>query len=144
MRQVIRTTRLIPDVILVSSARRTRQTLEALDPWDETPIIEMMDDLYLATPAQILRVAATVTDTVRSLMIVGHNPGLHELAMTLAGAHGVSSNGHNTGELSEGFPAGALAEFTIAQSWRDLGANGSDGSARLTRFIRPRELTPEE
>jgi len=139
MRGVIRNLGLLPDVILVSSARRTLQTLEALAPWDETPLIEMMDGLYLASPERILAVVAGVSETVRSLMIVGHNPGLHELAVRLAGAHGVSSNGH-VQALNEGFPAGALAEFSVAQSWGELGA---DAGARLVRFIRPRELTED-
>src|SRR5271163_4852142 len=57
---------LVPDVILVSSARRTLQTLEALEPWDENPLIEPMDKLYLATAPQLLAILRGISDTVRS------------------------------------------------------------------------------
>ena len=145
MRDTLRKLGLVPDVVLVSSARRTLQTLDALAPWDETPIIEPMDQLYLAAPAQILRVAATVSETVRSLMIIGHNPGLHELALRLAGLHGASSSGSIGRQLAVGFPAGALAEFTIPGAWQELAASGEDAErqvgGRLVPFICPRDLT---
>ncbi len=130
-RQAMLTLGLAPDVVLVSSARRTLQTLEALEPWEESPLIEPMDRLYLATATQILSIIQGVADTVRSLMVVGHNPGLHDLALLLAGAHGMASNQRLTRQLAEGFPAGALAEFTVAAHWADLG----EGGGRLVRFL---------
>ena len=136
MRTAIRDLGLVPDVVLVSSARRTRQTLEALAPWDETPIIEPMDQLYLATPSQILGIIRGVSETVRSLMVVGHNPGLHDVAMLLAGARAMASDGAMTQLLAAGFPAGALAEFTVARSWGEL----DEGGGRLVRFLCPRDL----
>ncbi len=143
MRDVFRNLSLVPDVVLVSSARRTRQTLDALAPWDETPIIEPMDGLYLASPAHILAIVSGVAETVRSLMVVGHNPGLHELAMILAGPHAMSSHGHMARQLAEGFPAGALAEFTVANSWHALDpqSGSAEGAGRLVRFVRPRDLS---
>ncbi len=140
MRSAMRELGLVPDVVLVSSARRTLQTLEALAPWDETPIIEPMNGLYLASAGQILQLIQGISETVRSLLVVGHNPGLHNLAMTLVGAHAMSLNGNMTRKLAEGFPAAALAEFTIARSWRDLGEGGGEGGGRLVRFLCPRDL----
>jgi phosphohistidine phosphatase len=136
MRRAMLDRGLAPDLVLVSSARRTQETLEALEPWDESPLVETLAPLYLATAPQILAVINGVAETVRSLMVVGHNPGLHDLALTLAGAHAMSSNRHITGPLSEGFPAGALAEFTVASPWRDLG----EGGGRLVRFLSPKDL----
>jgi phosphohistidine phosphatase len=127
---------LLPDVVLVSSARRTLQTLDALAPWEETPIIEPMDGLYLASAAKLLEIIQGMSETVRSLMVVGHNPGLHELAISLAGVQGMSSNGHHERRLTEGFPAGAFVEFTVAAGWRDLG----EGGGRLVRLVCPRDL----
>ena len=49
MRQAMHELGLTPDVVLVSSARRTLQTMEALEPWADTPLVEPMDALYLAT-----------------------------------------------------------------------------------------------
>ncbi|WP_048863045.1 SixA phosphatase family protein, partial [Acidisphaera rubrifaciens] len=87
MGRMMRDLGLVPDLILVSSARRTLQTLEALEPWDETPLIEPMDALYLATAPQLCAVLNTVSETVRSVLLIGHNPGLHDLALMLtAGA----------------------------------------------------------
>jgi len=146
IRAAMRDLGLMPDVVLVSSARRTRQTLEALAPWDETPIIEPLNGLSLASASQILHLIRGISPTVRSLMVIGHNPGLHDLAMALVGAHAMSSNGNMMRKLAEGFPTGALAEFTIAQTWRALGDEGDDsggsaeGGGRLVRFLCPRDL----
>ena len=137
IRQAMRDLGLEPDVILVSTARRTRETLELLEPWDETPLVEPMDSLYLAPPAVLLDALHGVADTARSVMVVGHNPGMHELALSLlpptaeADLHQDPLRG-----LTHGFPSGALAEFSIAVPWSQLGAGGG----RLVRFITPRGL----
>jgi phosphohistidine phosphatase len=127
---------LAPDLVLVSSARRTLQTLEALEPWDETPLIEPMDALYLATAPHILAILNRVADTVRSVLVIGHNPGLHDLALTLTGAHAMSATTQPGSRLAAGFPTGALAEFTVAARWCDLG----EGGGRLVRFLSPKDL----
>ncbi len=137
IRAVLRDLNLLPDVVLVSSARRTMQTLEALAPWDETPIIEPMDGLYLAESPRILDIIRGVSETVRSLLVVGHNPGLHDFALLLAGTNAANANTQMARNLADGFPAGALAEFTVARGWRELG----EGSGRLVRFVCPRDLT---
>lgn len=133
MRAAIQELGLVPDMILVSPARRTMQTLQALEPWDETPLIEPIDSLYLADPNQILAALHGVPETVRSVMVLGHNPGLHDLALALAGAPPGGLAGQS---LQEGFPTAALAEFTIAGAWWDL----RDGGGRLVRFLTPRML----
>ena len=74
------------DLVLVSPARRTLETLEALEPWDETPLIETLESLYLGSASQLLSVLHGVGEVVRSVLVIGHNPGLHELAQMLAGA----------------------------------------------------------
>ncbi len=135
MRRAIRELSLLPDVVLVSSARRTLQTLEALGPWDETPLIEPMDALYLATAPGLLAVLNGVAETARSVMLIGHNPGLHELALLLAGRTD-REEGSPAGRLARGYPTGALVEFTIPGSWEQL----HGGSARLLRFLAPGDL----
>lgn len=135
MRTALHDLGLAPDIILVSSARRTLQTLEALEPWDDTPIVEPMDALYLADPAQILGVLHSVAETARSVMVIGHNPGMHEFAKLLVGPAMTLANS-DARRLTEGFPTGALAEFAIAGPWGALG----EGGGRLTRFLSPRDL----
>jgi phosphohistidine phosphatase len=127
---------LAPDLVLVSSARRTLQTLEALEPWQDAPLIEAMDALYLAPAPQIITILNKVPETVRSVMVIGHNPGLHDLALTLAGAHALATASQPTSRLAGGFPTGALAEFTVAARWSDLG----EGGGRLVRFLSPKDL----
>jgi phosphohistidine phosphatase len=127
---------LAPDVVLVSSARRTLQTLEALEPWDETPLIEPMDALYLASGAQLLAVLHGVAETARSVLLIAHNPGMHELALSLTGAHAMSQGVPAVRRLAEGYPTAALAEFSVAGPWWQL----EEGGARLLRFLLPRDL----
>ena len=137
---------LLPDLILVSSSRRTLQTLEALSPWSKVPLVEPMDALYLASARSMLDVLHNVTETVRSVLLIGHNPGMHELAMLLVGAQAFTHNaqmphGHFDppnllAKLSEGYPTGALAEFAVAGPWGALG----EGGGRLQHFLAPRDL----
>ena len=57
------------------------ETMSALEPWDDTPLIEPMDDLYLASEARLLATLRAVAETVRTVLLIGHNPGMHELAV---------------------------------------------------------------
>ncbi len=138
MGAAIRNLALVPDVVLVSSARRTLQTLEALGPWDETPLVEPMDALYLADAQQLLRVLNGVAETARSVLLIGHNPGLHELAVLLAGPQATDSPEGPVGRLAAGYPTGALAEYTVPGPWWQL----DSGRARLLRFLAPKDLKP--
>jgi phosphohistidine phosphatase len=133
MAQAIRELGLSPDVVLVSSARRTLQTLELIRPGFESgTLIEPMDALYLAPWPSLLGLLRDAPETARSVMIIGHNPGLHDLAMALAGR----AVGPDAQRLAEGYPTAALAEFGIAVPWRAL----DEGGGRLVRFLMPRDL----
>jgi len=136
MRTAIDGLGLAPDVVLVSTSRRTLQTLEALEPWADTPLVDRLDTLYLAPAPVVLKAVQEVGAMARSVMVVGHNPGLHDLAMLLVGAQGASFDNPDVRRLSEGFPSGALAEFTITGPWQTL----DEGGGRLTRFLCPRDL----
>ncbi|MGE0221990.1 MAG: histidine phosphatase family protein [Acetobacteraceae bacterium] len=140
MRDAMRERGLAPDLILVSSSRRTLQTLEALEPWDDTPLVEPMDTLYLAPAPQLLAALHEVAETVRSVLVIGHNPGLHDLALMLA-APPLNLTGEKVRRrLAEGFPTAALAEFTVTGTWSDL----QPGGARLIQFLTPRTLEAAE
>lgn len=119
---------LTPDLVLVSPSRRTQETLAALEPWDDTPLVEQVETLYLASAQQLLAVLRGVNETVRSVMLIGHNPGMQELAVALAGGS------HD--RLRAGFPTAALAEFAVATQWQQLDTAGT----RLVRFLTPRDL----
>lgn len=126
---------LAPDVVLVSSSRRTLQTLEALSPLPDSPIVVPMDELYLAHWEGLLSRLRMVPETARSVLLIGHNPGLHELALALAGP-AAAVRGGDAKRLADGYPTGSLAEFTVALPWRLLDAGG----ARLVRFLIPADL----
>jgi phosphohistidine phosphatase len=128
MRKAMLDLGLTPDVVLVSPSRRTQETLAALEPWDDTPVIELIEALYLASSQELLATLRGVHETVRSVLLIGHNPGMHELAVMLAG--------DATGRLAAGFPTAGLAEFSIATQWRQLDAAGT----RLVRFLTPKDL----
>jgi phosphohistidine phosphatase len=145
MRQAMRDLGLVPDMVMLSPSRRTSETLEALEPWDEVPLIEPVEALYLATAAQLLEALHGVPETVRSVMLIGHNPGLHDLAVRLVGPRGAAvrqsqAAGRAIEHLAAGYPTGALAEFGIAGGWGHLGSGGG----QLIRFLRPRDLSHDD
>ena len=129
--RVLRQIGLCPDHVLVSSARRTLQTLEQLEPWSVTPQIEVQDNLYLAPARVMLDLINEVPEETRCLLVVGHNPGLHELATLLAR----QLEGAELQKLSEGFPTAALAWFEFEGGWDRL----REGGATLQRLILPSE-----
>ncbi len=136
MAEQMRELGLVPDVVLVSSSRRTLQTLEALQPIEGSPIVEVMDALYLAPWPRLLEAVQQVPETARSVLLIGHNPGMHELGLALMGPAGVAMGSLPARRLAEAYPTGALAEFTIAAAWPQLAESGG----RLVRFLAPRDL----
>jgi phosphohistidine phosphatase len=140
MADAMRDLGLVPDVVLVSSARRTLQTLEALSPIEGSPLVEPMDALYLAPWQALLDTLRGVRETARSVLLIGHNPGLHELALALAGPAAMASGGPMAERLAHSYPTAALTEFSIALPWRSL----EPGGARLLRFLVPADLPQGE
>lgn len=136
MGQAMKKAGLAPEVVLVSTAARTQGTLaqlEAADVWEEWPNIDAMPALYMASAGQIRDILRELPETARSVLVIGHNPGLHECALALAGA-GSKKPEHK--RLDEGFPTAAMAEFLITTPWHRLGT----GTATLQRFLVPKDL----
>lgn len=136
MADAMRDLGLAPDIVLVSSARRTLQTLEAIGPIEGSPLIEPMDALYLAPWPTLLDTLRDVRETARSVLLIGHNPGLHELAMALAGPVGMATGNPMAARLADAYPTAALTEFSIVLPWRLL----ETGGGRLLRFLTPADL----
>ena len=117
------------DVVLCSSAVRTRQTLDAILPsLGGEPAVEIEDGLYGAWSDALLDRIRAVPAAAGSVLLIGHNPGISDLALVLAGG--------DTARLRDGFPTGALATLAVAAEWAALDAGG----AELTAFVVPREL----
>lgn len=123
-----------PTLVLCSTARRARDTIEPLR--DRLPAgteVRLEDDLYGADAPDLLALLHTVPDDVASVMIVGHNPGLEDLVRGLGrdGDAGLISRVHTK------FPTAALATLTFDGPWKKL---GSGASARLEAFVVPADL----
>ena len=126
--------RLRPDGILCSSSQRTRETLGLLLPWlrgDAAVRIER--GLYLASADELLLRIRQVEDGVSCLLMVGHNPGLEDLAGRLAGTGDVFAST----AMQEKFPTAALAVLDFdAPRWADIGP----GKGELRAFVTPKLL----
>jgi phosphohistidine phosphatase len=131
---------LTPDVVLLSTSLRTQETLDALEPWDDRPNIESLPNLYMASYQQIREVLRELPETVRSVLVIGHNPGIHDLAQLLAGEGAKSGNAGPASpefvRLADEYPTASLCEFSIATLWQKIGPAG----ACLKRFIQPSDL----
>lgn len=123
-----------PDVILCSSARRTQETLlYLLKRLPERIRVDCTDALYLASPKDMLERLKALPSSVNSVMLIGHNPGLAELALVLAST---KSDHQALDRLTAKYPTGALAVFSGPGNWTDL----TKGQASLDAFICPRDL----
>jgi phosphohistidine phosphatase len=126
------------DAVMVSPAVRAHQTWEiaweAMKDHAPTPKVEFVPELYGADPGRLLEVVHTaVANDPKRVMLVGHNPGLHELALAL------TASGDNLGRkaLSENLPTAALAVFEFAgDDWSDVGFR----RGRLAVFVSPKLL----
>ncbi len=128
-------TGLLPDLILCSTAIRTRQTCALVTAaFAKSPKINFEEALYLAEPDEIVSLIQEVPERVRTLMVVGHNPGIHQAAAELTQA----GNTEDHQLLAAKFPTAALAVIDFdAQDWADIRAH----AGKLDRFITPRLLS---
>jgi phosphohistidine phosphatase len=125
---------LAPDVALISPARRTRETWEriaAVCPMRVTPRFE--ERLYNAGSNTVLAVLKQAEGIGRTLLVLGHNPGMHDLARILI----ASGDGEARERLHEGLPTTGLVVIDFAvDGWSKLHVHGG----RLERFVSPRSL----
>jgi phosphohistidine phosphatase len=121
---------LVPDAVLCSSATRARETLErsGLRPRS----VRHDDALYGADAEALLSAIRNADPKATTLAVIGHDPGIHDLASSLAG----DVPGEEAERLRTKFPTGAVAAFDVEGAWADL----SPERVRLTSFVRPREL----
>ncbi|EKF18067.1 SixA phosphatase family protein [Nitratireductor pacificus] len=126
---------LVPDHVLVSSARRAQQTwrLVAVELGLEVVDARLDPGLYMASPERLLAALRDAPPEAARVLLVGHNPGLAELAAALAGP---GSDEAALDRMNRKFPSGALARFAFGGAWRHL----DSGAARLVNFLRPKEL----
>jgi phosphohistidine phosphatase len=127
-----------PDLVMVSEAVRAKQTWElaweAMKDLAAPPQVEFLPELYGADPNQLLESirTASVTDPKR-LMLVGHNPGMHELALLLTGGGDAAPRQ----ALANNLPTSGLVVFDFAgDDWNDVAFR----RGRLVLFVSPKLL----
>jgi len=124
-----------PALVLCSPARRTVETFERIASAFGAGVTLLVDaELYGASGEELVHRLHEVPEDVSSVMVIGHNPGLQNLAILLAGV----GEPRALERLRTKFPTGALATLaTPNDSWRAL----EPGRARLVGFIVPKELS---
>jgi len=127
-----------PERVLVSTSARTVQTADlVLRELVSPPRADYRDGLYLAEAGKILAMIQGLPARTGAVMVIGHNPGLEELATLLAREPVRRKERERRDVLEEKFPTCALAvlDFDI-ERWRDI----QPGEGALVDFVRPRDL----
>ena len=122
--------RIAPALVLCSSARRTRETLDRVSAALGPAEILIEPDLYGASSEDLLQRLREVPDEVESVMLVGHQPAIQDLALRLA------VEGPELEALRGKFPTAALATLTFDGDWSELGQQGS----QLAAYVKPKQL----
>jgi phosphohistidine phosphatase len=134
MRTHLRKADIHPDLVICSPALRTRQTLAEIEPALERDVTVQIDpEVYSGGAAALADLVRRTPDSVSSLMMIGHNPALQDLALSLA-AEGTEAR---LARLAEKFPTGALAVIALpGRTWPQL----EQGGGTLEDLVVPREL----
>jgi len=125
--------RLLPDLVLISPVARAEETwMQVAATFAKQPRVVRDERIYNASPETLVRLIRETRDA-KTLLLVGHNPGLHELALRL-----IASGDTATRErLYEKLPTSGLVAIDFAaDDWSSLHAH----SGRLERFISPRSI----
>ena len=124
--QLLREKDLLPDLVLCSTAVRARSTAEmAAAASGYQGKIEFLPSLYAAPPEAYIAALSALPDTLQSVMVVGHNPGLEELLQDLTSKY-------------EPLPTAALAYVRLPiEHWAEL---ADDAAGELVHVWRPKEI----
>jgi len=128
----------LPDLVYCSTARRTVETWELVQPELATVArVEFLPSLYLASAGAMIGIIRGADNAAKTLLVIGHNPGLEECAAELAGQPETPAECETQDIMDEKFPTAALAvlDFDIAR-WKDVAPD----EGRLVNFIRPADL----
>lgn len=125
----------LPEFVLCSSSRRTRETLDrVLDRLTARPRVVIEEELYLADCRTLLARVRGIPEEVERALLVGHHPGIADLTDLFI----TRGSREMRRRLSEKFPTAALAILGLdATHWCDVGPG-----AELDAFVLPRELEP--
>ncbi len=132
MASYLKRSKIAPDFVICSTAVRAQQTLgPIMKAAKKPPEVILTREIYGGTQEALWEQLHRLPESVKSVLLIGHNPALQEFARELAEA-GSSELPH----LSEKFPTGALASFRFDGAWKALAPHGAD----LVSFITPRTI----
>ncbi|MGH6945441.1 MAG: SixA phosphatase family protein [Geminicoccaceae bacterium] len=137
--QLIVKRRWLPDLVLCSPALRVRETWQLMAPvLGEGIVCKTLRTIYPGAPSRLLATLHRADDEARTLMLIGHNPGLATFAASLCGR--ASSGGGSKKALEKmtaKFPTAGLAVIGFdAEHWSEV----TTGAGRLEAFVRPKDL----
>ena len=118
------------DLVLCSSALRTTETLQHVGRAFGKAEMVVEDGLYGASDEELLQRLRAVPNDIEGVALIGHNPGVQDLAAALAG------RGDDLDRIRTKFPTGALAVLEFDGGWAGL----SEGGANLVAFVTPKDL----
>ena len=119
-----------PNLILCSTAVRTKETLSNLLKLNKESPILYDKSLYLAEPKKITDCIIKNSNDEETILLLAHNPGIHELTLNL-------SENSSHFDLEEGYPTASISIISLGNNeWHDLG----NKKLELIKFIRPKDL----
>lgn len=124
----------VPDKVIMSTARRTRETWKALSELMPDTGSEVLEALYAIQASALLELLPLYWEDAETLLVIGHNPGLHELASSLALDHS-RSDADATRVLCQKMPTSAVAVFDLDDARVPL-----EHALRLEDFIVAKDL----
>ncbi len=126
-----------PDVVVVSAATRTRQTWDLVAPeLGGSPAVHFEPRAYAASALTLLYLAQELPARYRTALLIAHNPGLSELATSLAAPPESDSATNNGPRPAVSLPTAAVAVFDFPGDWSSL----TPGHARLISLTTPANL----
>ncbi|MBT8396717.1 MAG: histidine phosphatase family protein [Gemmatimonadetes bacterium] len=126
--------RILPDLVYCSTARRARATWDLVSgKLEHQTDVEVREDLYHASPGSLIELIKELPDSIGTVLLVGHNPTFEDLALALTGG----GDEEGLREMAFKYPTGALAviDFSI-ERWCEVRA----GEGVLRTFVKPRAL----
>lgn len=133
MGEELRRRKLRFDLVLASPAARVVQTLDHFEKGFAQPLNpRVREDVYAASSKGLLDIVRSTAGEVDRLLLVGHNPGLQDLASALASDEDPLAAG-----VTQHYPTAAFALIELpVRSWKQIGP----GKGRIIEFVRPRAL----
>ncbi len=132
----LRKSGLVPDRVICSTAERARETWRLAEEKLGAHPAVFDERVYGATSAELLALARRTPAGVRTLLIVGHDPAMHELTLDLACPPPDDKSRDALDRVQIKFPTAAIAVLEFTGAWSKLGP----GQARLADFVVPSDF----